>query len=134
VEKSLRRALINMLIGLDMQDAKGKKAGSVEICFKWGFNLDAEDRERISQERARKSETMERFQKNYDKKTKRKARAAKNAALSVETEGGTAESAVTETAVAQPSEDNAGLPSVGVTPPHLTPAVSDGQGDSSDED
>jgi diadenylate cyclase len=132
VEKSLRRALYNMLIGMEMQDSDGKKVGDVEICFKWGFNLDAEDRERLIKERAKTSETMKRFKKNYDKKAKRKAEAAEE--LSYETSDGNAQPAAEQPAIPQPSEENAGLPSVSVTPPDLTPAASDDEGDPSDED
>ena len=61
------------IIGLELQDVrsrKERKEGRVQIRFKWGFNLDAEDRERISKEREKQNNDLEKFEKNYNKSKK----------------------------------------------------------------
>ena len=111
VEKSLRRALHNMLIGLEIGSTKNRKENRVQICFKWGFNLDAEDRERISKEREKQSMELERFEKNYNKGVKKKL-------ASVETAG---EAYADETTVPldAPVVTNAGMTSITLIPSDL---------------
>ena len=129
VEKSLRRALYNMLIGLELQDVrsrKERKEGRVQIRFKWGFNLDAEDRERISKEREKQSNDLEKFEKNYNKSKNPRKKAV-------------LEYVDNEDAPEEPSEgvalpeaspvDNAGMPSITVTPPDLQAADAEGEDD-----
>jgi hypothetical protein len=129
VEKSLRRALYNMLIGLELQDVrsrKERKEGRVQIRFKWGFNLDAEDRERISKEREKQNNDLEKFEKNYNKSKKPRKKAV-------------LEYVDNEDAPEEPSEgvalpeaspvDNAGMPSITVTPPDLQAADAEGEDD-----
>lgn len=129
VEKSLRRALYNMLIGLELQDVKSRKErkeGRVQIRFKWGFNLDAEDRERISKEREKQSNDLEKFEKNYNKSKNPRKKAV-------------LEYVDNEDASEEPSEgvalpeaspvDNAGMPSITVTPPDLQTADAEGEDD-----
>ena len=129
VEKSLRRALYNMLIGLELQDVrsrKERKEGRVQIRFKWGFNLDAEDRERISKEREKQNNDLEKFEKNYNKSKNPRKKAV-------------LEYVDNEDAPEEPSEgvalpeaspvDNAGMPSITVTPPDLQTADAEGEDD-----
>ena len=129
VEKSLRRALYNMLIGLELQDVrsrKERKEGRVQIRFKWGFNLDAEDRERISKEREKQNNDLEKFEKNYNKSKNPRKKAV-------------LEYVDNEDAPEEPSEgvalpeaspvDNAGMPSITVTPPDLQAADAEGEDD-----
>lgn len=129
VEKSLRRALYNMLIGLELQDVrsrKERKEGRVQIRFKWGFNLDAEDRERISKEREKQNNDLEKFEKNYNKNKNPRKKAV-------------LEYVDNEDAPREPSEgvalpeaspvDNAGMPSITVTPPDLQAADAEGEDD-----
>ena len=133
VEKSLRRALYNMLIGLELQDVrsrKERKEGRVQIRFKWGFNLDAEDRERISKEREKQNNDLEKFEKNYNKSKNPRKKAV-------------LEYVDNEDAPEEPSEgvalpeaspvDNAGMPSITVTPPDLQTADAEGEDDVPDE-
>ena len=128
VEKSLRRALYNMLIGLEIQNHKGKEVGNLQIRFKWGFNLDAEDRQRISKELAKQSDALEKFEKSYNKKAKKKAETVGDA------EDDTSADSATDATPALPSEDNAGMPSIAMTPPELVTKPEEDEDDASDED
>ena len=125
VEKSLRRALYNMLIGLEIKNPKDQKENRIQVRFKLGFNLDAEDRQRISMEREKQSNDLEKFEKSYNKKLRKKAAAAKE-------EDAPADAAATPTPAA-PSEDNAGMPSIAMTPPELRATPEGTDGDTSDE-
>ena len=116
VEKSLRRALHNMLIGLEIGNTKSRKESRVQICFKWGFNLDAEDRERISKEREKKSMELERFEKNYNKGVMKKLAAVE----SMENNGVTDGDDETEMTSAAFVAEAADTSSVTLTPPDLS--------------
>ena len=130
VEKNLRRALSNMLIGLDYKDLKGRKEHDVQIRFKWGFNLDAEDRERISKEREKQNQELEKFEKSYNKSKGQK----KNGALPEEGEGeNAARPAETVTTLDAPSEENAGMPSIRMAPADLRADAPAEDTDGSDE-
>ena len=132
VEKSLRRALYNMLIGLEITGTKDRRWSGVEVRFKWGFNLDAEDRERINKEREKQNTDLEKFEKTYNRLAKKKA----TRTVTVEvTDDEDAEEYTEETVTvpAPPSEDNAGMPSISLTPPDLTTAAKEADGDASDE-
>jgi uncharacterized protein (TIGR00159 family) len=115
VEKSLRRALYNMLIGLEITNPKERKENGVQVRFKLGFNLDPEDRQRITMEREKDSLDLEKFEKSYNKNLKKKSDAVR------ESEEEAAAASAEETAVtpAAPSEENAGMPSIAMTPPEL---------------
>ena len=127
VEKSLRRALHNMLIGLEIGNTKSRRENRVQVCFKWGFNLDAEDRERISKEREKQSMELERFEKNYNKGVMKKLAAAENA----EEESATEEVNEGVTSVETSYEASAGMTSITLTPPDLCETE---DGDASSED
>lgn len=118
VEKSLRRALYNMLIGLEIKERR------VLPRLKWGFNLDPEDRRRISMEREKESSDLERFEKSYKKNARKKTN------LVMDGEEVAVESLDSDTVElpAEPSDDNAGMPSIAMTPSELrtTPADTDG--------
>ena len=129
VERNLRRALYNMLIGLEIKNTKGRKENRVQVCFKWGFNLDAEDRERISKEREKQGLELERFEKNYNKSVKRKAAAAENTVAVYDDDGDDGATA----APVVPAAEDAGMPSVTLTPPDLRETGAKGDGDASDE-
>ena len=131
VEKALRRALHSMLIGLEIRDAKGRKEkeNQIQIRFKWGFNLDAEDRERITKEREKQSIELERFEKIYNQNAKKKVTAAEDEADTVSDEPETE----AEIIPAAPSPENAGLPSITFTPADLAETQAE-DGDASDED
>ena len=131
VEKNLRRALSNMLIGLDYKDIKGHKDHDVQIRFKWGFNLDAEDRERISKEREKQSLELEKFEKSYNKSKGQKRSAAP--AEGGEGENASARPAEAATTLAAPSEENAGMPSIHMAPADLRTDVQAPDTDGSDE-
>lgn len=112
VEKSLRYTLYNMLIGLDLKDSQMQEEKGLRVRFKWGFNLDAEDRERINQEREKESSELERFEKSYSKKK----------AVQAQDEGGRGAdlTAPDSTPIpVAPSEENAGMPSIAMTPVEL---------------
>ena len=131
VEKNLRRALSNMLIGLDYKDIKGHKDHDVQIRFKWGFNLDAEDRERISKEREKQSLELEKFEKSYNKSKGQKRSAAP--AEEGEGENASARPAEAATTLAAPSEENAGMPSIHMAPADLRTDAQAPDTDGSDE-
>ena len=130
VEKSLRRALYNMLIGLEIKSRKERKEGRIQICFKWGFNLDAEDRERISKEREKQNNDLEKFEKSYNKGKHGKKKAIPAEFEEEEIPELTAEPV---TLPAASEEENAGMPSITMTPPDLLETGKDGDGDASDE-
>ena len=127
VEKSLRRALHNMLIGLEIGNTKSRRENRVQVCFKWGFNLDAEDRERISKEREKQSMELERFEKNYNKGVMKKLAAAENA----EEESAAEEVNEGVTSFETSYEASAGMTSITLTPPDLCETE---DGDASSED
>ena len=127
VEKSLRRALHNMLIGLEIGNTKNRRENRVQVCFKWGFNLDAEDRERISKEREKQSMELERFEKNYNKGVMKKLAAAENA----EEESAAEEVNEGVTSFETSYEASAGMTSITLTPPDLCETE---DGDASSED
>jgi len=132
VEKSLRRALRNMLIGLEIADRANAEESRVQVRFKWGFNLDAEDRERINKEREKQNTDLEKFEKTYNRLAKKKA--TRTVTVEVTDEEDAEEiTEETVTAPAPPSEDNAGMPSISLTPPDLTTAAKEADGDASDE-
>ena len=130
VEKALRRALHSMLIGLEIQDPKSRreKENQIQIRFKWGFNLDAEDRERITKEREKQSIELERFEKIYNQNAKKKAMATE-----ADEENTVSDTAEAETVTAVPSAENAGMPSIAMTPLDLYTTGTEGDGDASDE-
>ena len=115
VEKSLRRALYNMLIGLEITNPKERKENGVQVRFKLGFNLDPEDRQRITMEREKDSLDLEKFEKSYNKNLKKKSDAVRESEEEAAAASGE-EAAVTPAA---PSEENAGMPSIAMTPPEL---------------
>lgn len=115
VEKSLRRALYNMLIGLEITNPKERKENGVQVRFKLGFNLDPEDRQRITMEREKDSLDLEKFEKSYNKNLKKKSDAVRES----EEEAAAASSEETAVTPAAPSEENAGMPSIAMTPPEL---------------
>jgi diadenylate cyclase len=129
VEKSIRRALYNMLIGLEIANAQDRKRNGVKVKFKWGFNLDAEDRERINKEREKKSNDLERFEKSYSRKVSKKEN------LVMDEEEAPAEDTDLDTVELppEPSEENAGMPSVTLTPPKLRGNSHNSDRDASDE-
>ena len=132
VEKSLRRALHNMLIGLEIGSAKSRKESRVQVCFKWGFNLDAEDRERISKEREKQSMELERFEKNYNKGVRKKLAAVENAEDARVDESADED----DTAFETPLVTSAGMTSITLTPPDLREAETETEtedGDASPE-
>ena len=126
MEKSLRRALYNMLIGLEITNPKERKENGVQVRFKLGFNLDPEDRQRITMEREKDSLDLEKFEKSYNKNLKKKADAARES----EEEAAAEETAETPAA---PSEENAGMPSIAMTPPELREKPEAAETDASDE-
>ena len=132
IEKSLRRALYNMLIGLEIADRTNAEESRVQVRFKWGFNLDAEDRERINKEREKQNTDLEKFEKTYNRLAKKKATRTVTVEVTDEED---AEEITEETVTvpAPPSEDNAGMPSISLTPPDLTTAAKEADGDASDE-
>ena len=135
VEKALRRALHSMLIGLEIRDAKGRKEKEkqIQIRFKWGFNLDAEDRERITKEREKQSIELEKFEKIYNQNARKKATAIEEAEEVEKTcESAVSDEVEAEITPAAPSAENAGLPSISLTPADLTHAKVE-DGDASDE-
>lgn len=135
VEKALRRALHSMLIGLEIRDAKGRKEKEkqIQIRFKWGFNLDAEDRERITKEREKQSIELEKFEKIYNQNARKKATAIEEAEEVEKTcESAVSDEVEAEITPAAPSAENAGLPSISLTPADLTHAKIE-DGDASDE-
>jgi diadenylate cyclase len=115
VEKSLRRALYNMLIGLEITNPKERKENGVQVRFKLGFNLDPEDRQRITMEREKDSLDLEKFEKSYNKNLKKKSDAVRES----EEEAAAASGEETAMTPAAPSEENAGMPSIAMTPPEL---------------
>jgi diadenylate cyclase len=115
VEKSLRRALYNMLIGLEITNPKERKENGVQVRFKLGFNLDPEDRQRITMEREKDSLDLEKFEKSYNKNLKKKSDAVRES----EEEAAAASGEETAVTPAAPSEENAGMPSIAMTPPEL---------------
>jgi diadenylate cyclase len=132
IEKNLRRALHDMLIGLEVANRANAEKNRIQVRFKWGFNLDAEDRERINKEREKRNTNLEKFEKNYSKQGKR------TVVRTITVEVGEDEDAdkLIEEALLAPdatSEDNAGMPSVSLTPPNLTAASKEADGDASDE-
>ncbi len=131
VEKALRRALHSMLIGLEIRDAKGRKEKEkqIQIRFKWGFNLDAEDRERINKEREKQNNDLERFKKSYNRKVSKKA----NLVMDEEEAPAEDTDSATVELPPEPSEENAGMPSVTMTPPELRDIPHDSNSDASDE-
>ena len=126
VEKSLRRALHNMLIGVEIKNTKGRSENRIQVCFKWGFNLDAEDRERINKEREKQNQELERFEKIYNKSAKKKV-------TPVEEILGEDEVVEITPTPAAPSEDNAGMPSITITPPDILAMDGAEDSDTSDE-
>ena len=132
IEKNLRRALHDMLIGLEVANRANAEKNRIQVRFKWGFNLDAEDRERINKEREKRNTNLEKFEKNYSKQGKRTVVRT----ITVEVgEDEDADKLIEEALLAPdaPSEDNAGMPSVSLTPPNLTAASKEADGDASDE-
>ena len=129
VEKSLRRALHNMLIGLEVQNNKGRNENRIQICFKWGFNLDAEDRERISKEREKQNMELERFEKIYNKSVKRKLAAAESA----EDVDYIDDDDETVNTSDSPVVEGAGMPSITLTPSDLYETETE-DGESFEED
>ena len=130
IEKSLRRALYNMLIGLELNDPKLRRSNGIDLRVKWGFGLDAEDRERITKEREKESSALEKFEKSYQKK--------KQALLAQEKERAAAEGADVPaeenvTPPAAPSEENAGMPSITMAPVELRDKPETSDADASDE-
>ena len=131
VEKSLRRALYNMLIGLEIKDVKSRKENRVQVCFKWGFNLDAEDRERISKEREKQHNDLEKFEKSYNKGKHGKKKAIPAEYAEEDEIFETPAEPVTLPAAS--SEENAGMPSITMTPPDLLATGKEEDGDAADE-
>ena len=129
VEKSLRRALHNMLIGLEVKNTRGRKENRIQICFKWGFNLDAEDRERISKEREKQNMELERFEKIYNKSVKRKLEAAESA----EDVDYIDDDDETVNTSDSPVVEGAGMPSITLTPSDLYETETE-DGESFEED
>ena len=115
VEKSLRRALYNMLIGLEITNPKERKENGVQVRFKLGFDLDPEDRQRITMEREKDSLDLEKFEKSYNKNLKKKSDAVRES----EEEAAAASGEETAVTPAAPSEENAGMPAIAMTPPEL---------------
>ena len=123
IERKLRKTLSYLLLGLDMEDPMAeengeqtkKKRDRLEIRFKLGFNLDAEDRERIRREREEEEAAREKFKREY-----------KNRYKNMPTPDQYAERVGFEYAPGeeQPlpeasAENNAGMPSITVTPEEL---------------
>lgn len=129
VEKSLRRALYNMLIGLEITNPKERKENGVQVRFKLGFNLDPEDRQRITMEREKDSLDLEKFEKSYNKNLKKKSDAVRES----EEEAAAASGEETAVTPAAPSEENAGMPSIAMTPPELKEKPETSETHASDE-
>ena len=128
VERNLRRVLYNLLVGLEATDPRFPKDARVQVRFKWGFNLDAEDRERINKEKEKQHSVLERFEKTYNKNTMNKRKVT----LVEEEEDDIVETEVA-TAPAAPSEENAGMPSIAMIPSDPASAESDDEGDGKPE-
>jgi diadenylate cyclase len=133
VEKSLRRALYNMLIGLEITGTKDRRWSGVEVRFKWGFNLDAEDRERINKEREKQNSDLERFEKSYNRKVSKKASQMADLVMDEEETPAEDTDSATVELPPEPSEENAGMPSVTMTPPELLDLPHSSDDDASDE-
>ena len=119
-------------IGLEIADRSNAEESRVQVRFKWGFNLDAEDRERINKEREKQNTDLEKFEKTYNRLAKKKATRTVTVEVTDEED---AEEITEETVTVPvpPSEDNAGMPSISLTPPDLTTAAKEADGDASDE-
>ena len=136
IERNLRRALHNMLIGLEVADDRNAEENRIQVRFKWGFNLDAEDRERINKERERQNIDREKFEKNYEKNYSKQGKKTVVRTITVEVdEGEDADKAIEKIWLTPnaPSEENVGMPSVSLTPPNLTTVSKEADGDASDE-
>jgi diadenylate cyclase len=136
IERNLRRALHNMLIGLEVADDRNAEENRIQVRFKWGFNLDAEDRERINKERERQNIDREKFEKNYEKNYSKQGKKTVVRTITVEVdEGEDADKAIEKIWLTPnaPSEENVGMPSVSLTPPNLTTVSKEADGDTSDE-
>ena len=133
VEKSLRRALYNMLIGLEITNARDRKWSDIPVKFKWGFNLDAEDRDRINKEREKQNSDLERFEKSYNRKVSKKESTLTDLVMDEEDTPAEDMDSVTVELPPEPSEENAGMPSVSMTPPELRDLPRRSEDDASDE-
>lgn len=133
VEKSLRRALYNMLIGLEITNTRDRKWSGIPVKFKWGFNLDAEDRERINKEREKQNSDLERFEKSYNRKASKKASQMADLVMDEEETPAEDMDSVTVELPPEPSEENAGMPSVTMIPPELRDLPHSSDNDASDE-
>lgn len=129
IEKSLRSALHNMLIGLELADHRHPVRDRIQVRFKWGFNLDAEDRERRIKEREKQNSDLENFEKSYSRQEKKK----KTRTVTVEVVDDEDSAVLAQEIVQAPSEENAGMPSISLTPPDLTTPNRESDGDASDE-
>jgi diadenylate cyclase len=129
IEKNLRSALHNMLIGLELADHRRPARDRIQVRFKWGFNLDAEDRERRNKEREKQNTDLENFEKSYSRQEKKK----KTRTVTVEVIDDEDSAVLAQEIVQAPSEENAGMPSISLTPPDLTTPNRESDGDASDE-
>jgi diadenylate cyclase len=132
VEKHIRRSLYNMLIGLEFTNARNREQNGVTVKFKWGFNLDAEDRERINKEREKKNSDRERFEKNYGRKVSMKEKAADLVMDGEETPDEDMDSATVELSP-EIFEETAGMPSATVAPAEPRKIAQDSDSEASDE-
>jgi hypothetical protein len=132
VEKHIRRSLYNMLIGLEFTNARNREQNGVTVKFKWGFNLDAEDRERINKEREKKNSDRERFEKNYGRKVSMKEKAADLVMDGEETPDEDMDSATVELSP-EICEETAGMPSATVAPAEPRKIAQDSDSEASDE-
>lgn len=134
IVQHLRKNLSFLLLGLDMEAPKGKEAEKkdkpFEIRIKLGFNLDREDRERIRQEREAEKAAQEKFNKEYRERYKNQA-TPDQVAERVGFEYGPEE--LTDVLPEASAEENAGLPSITVTPANLSGARTSDESDSDGE-
>jgi hypothetical protein len=108
-----------MLIGLEITNARDRKWSDIPVKFKWGFNLDAEDRDRINKEREKQNSDLERFEKSYNRKVSKKESTLTDLVMDEEDTPAEDMDSVTVELPPEPSEENAGMPSVSMTPPEL---------------